>query len=342
MIENGKYDQVNKLTQLTQRMVMLRNKLAFRQALLVLTMLIVFGIAAYFAGIVGQNPVTAQAFVDLQEGEFAHTGFRRAHAKGICISGTFESTGALESYSVASVFSQVTTPFLGRFSIAGNNPTAPDLKAPVRSLAFALPSNVDQQWRVAMNTPPVMAVATPEAFFQAHPESKAFNDWKAKYVPTNSFATEHYHSINAFYLVDKKGNRQAVRWEAVPQVAHKNMPVSDAKSPDALQNQLSKLLLDGPVGFSLIFTLANATDDENNPTIPWPSQRKKIIAGTLVINAWEAQETGACAGKNFDPLVLPDGILSTADPILRARSAAYAESFRRRAKETLLNSKAVN
>ena len=33
------------------------------------------------------------------------------------------------------------------------------------------------------------------------------------------------------------------------------------------------------------------------------------------------------------PLVLPSGIKATADPILRARSAAYAESYRRRAKE---------
>lgn len=40
---------------------------------------------------------------------------------------------------------------------------------------------------------------------------------------------------------------------------------------------------------------------------------------------------------NFDPLVLPTGVAPTADPILRARSAAYAESYRRRAKEQLVN-----
>lgn len=39
---------------------------------------------------------------------------------------------------------------------------------------------------------------------------------------------------------------------------------------------------------------------------------------------------------NFDPLVLPDGIAATEDPILRARGAAYAESYRRRAKKILL------
>lgn len=118
----------------------------------------------------GSQRVTAQSFVNLQEGDGAFSGFRRAHAKGICVSGEFQSSGALAPYSVASVFLPVSTEFIGRFSIAGNNPLAPDLKAPVRSLALAFVKNVgnesDQQWRLAMNTPPVMAVSTPEDFYR--------------------------------------------------------------------------------------------------------------------------------------------------------------------------------
>lgn len=333
---------------------------AARGSILFAVMLL-FGLGIlYFAGFLGHESVTAQQFVNLQEGEQPHAGFRRAHAKGICIAGTFESTGALAPYSIATVFKQGATPFSGRFSIAGNNPTAPDLKAPVRSLAFALLNEDNQEWRVAMNTPPVMAVATPDAFFAqiqalspdpltkqrdpkkisafftAHPETQAFNDWRASYVPTDSFATERYHSINAFYLVNKKGEKQAVRWVAAPQVANGSSLALDIDSPDALQKQLIELLENEPVKFSMIFTLADETDDENNPTIPWPEQRKQINAGTLTITHWEAQELGQCEHKLFDPLVLPNGIEATADPILRARSAAYAESFRRRARETLL------
>jgi len=36
---------------------------------------------------------------------------------------------------------------------------------------------------------------------------------------------------------------------------------------------------------------------------------------------------------NFDPLVLPAGIVGSDDPLLSARSAAYSQSFTRRAGE---------
>ena len=340
-----------------------KRHLVMRFGLLVVIMATLATIILYFAGVFPQKSVTAQQFVDLQEGDNPHLGFRRAHAKGICIVGQFDSNGSLANYSTADVFDTGSTPFLGRFSIAGNNPTAPDLKAPVRSLAFALNPGEQNEWRIAMNTPPAMAVATPDAFYEQlqalspdpvtkqrdpekikaffadHPESKAFNDWKATYSPTNSLATERYHSINAFYLVDESGKKQAVRWTLVPLTTETALPSLNTDSADALQIQLSELIKQGPVRFDWVFTLADATDDETNPTIPWPSTRNQINAGTVTISGWEPQQDGQCGTKNFDPLVLPKGILATEDPILRARSAAYAESFRRRATETLLGEK---
>lgn len=110
--------------------------------------------------------VTAQNFVDLQEGESPYHGYRRAHAKGICVSGVFESNGLLDNYSTASIFDKGATAFIGRYSVAGNNPGAVDRAAPVRSLAVKLLLNNNQQWRIAMNTPPVMAVRNPEDFYQ--------------------------------------------------------------------------------------------------------------------------------------------------------------------------------
>lgn len=334
---------------------------------LLLGLMAVFATAIfYFAGAFNGDKVTAQKFVDLQEGDEPHRGFRRAHAKGMCVSGRFESTGKLANYSTAAIFAQGSSNFLGRFSIAGNNPTAPDLKAPVRSLAFVVNQSTTQEWRVAMNTPPVMAVATPDAFFQqlqalspdpvtkqrdpekikaffkAHPESKAFNEWKAGYVPTNSFATEHYHSINAFYLHNEFGEKQAARFKAVPHDDYNELAKLDESSADALQNQLAQQLKSQLVKFDLIFTLANSSDDENNPTIPWPDNRKTLKAGSLVITDWRPQDKGKCGAQNFDPLVLPQGMSATADPILRARGAAYAQSYRRRATETLLNDQSNN
>ena len=47
----------------------------------------------------------------------------------------------------------------------------------------------------------------------------------------------------------------------------------------------------------------------------------------------ETQVDGDCRDINFDPLILPSGIEASNDPLLAARSAAYASSYLRRAGE---------
>lgn len=308
--------------------------------------------AFYYAASDSRHEVSAQDFVNLQQGSMVQQGFRRAHAKGFCVSGDFISSGSLAEYSSARVFQAGQYPFIGRFSIAGNNPSAPDLKAPVRSLALTLLPETAEQWRTAMNTPPVLAVGTPEKFYQqllalqnntigeffaTHPETAAFREWRANYQPTQSYATEHYHSINAFYLVNNQGAEQAVRWAAVP-VAQPGSDTLDPEAANALEQELFARLNAGPVVFDLVFSLASATDDPNDATVIWPETNPQIVAGQLHIKQATAQSDGQCNAINFDPLVLPAGIKPSADPILRARGAAYAESHRRRAREVLMNS----
>jgi len=294
--------------------------------------------------------VSAQEFVNLQQGETAHEGFRRAHAKGICVSGEFRSNGQLASYSKAALFETGSMPFIGRFSVAGNNPTAPDLKAPVRSLALSFAMSSTEQWRIAMNTPPVMAVKDPHTFYQQiqaiqagpkaiqkffaeHPESSDFLSWKAQYQPSGSFAAETYNSINAFYLINSEGDEQAVRWTMQPTVS---VSADNLEGVDALHQEITNRVAKENIIFDWVFTLANEKDDENNPAKAWPDSREKITAGQIVITGVTPQLQGECHGINYDPLVLPTGIEATRDPILRARSAAYAESYRRRAKEALM------
>jgi len=300
----------------------------------------------------GQRSVTAQEFINFAESGGVHAGFRRAHAKGFCIAGEFESTGALERYSTARIFAQRTTPFTGRISIGGGNPSAPDLESGVRSLALSIGHTAKERWQTAMNTPPVMAVRNVEdfyqqmqirdpdqmaAFFEAHPETQAFREWRASYKPTTSFATEQYNSINAFYLIDGNGYKQAVRWSAVP-VALPDPDIElDERNPDALRDEFMNRLNSSPVVFDLMFTLAGEDDDETDPTVHWPDERDQVIAGRIYIREAVPETQGQCNAINFDPLVLPSGMAATEDRILRARSAAYAESYRRRARERLLN-----
>ncbi|MGY6555404.1 MAG: catalase family peroxidase [Wenzhouxiangella sp.] len=330
-------------------------------ALLIALLASLVGAFAYAAGLIGTSALSAQQFVDLQQGANPHAGFRRAHAKGFCVVGEFRSSGELAELSRASIFAAGVTPFIGRFSIGGNHPTAPDLSSPVRSLALSFSTSPADNWRIAMNTPPVMAVATPEAFyaqlsalapdpvtgqrdpsriqafFEQHPETRTFREWSASYQPTGSLAAETYHSINAFYLVNGRGQRQAVRWAAVPRVEVASNPFADTpEQNDALSLELAQRLASGPVVFDWQFSLATADDDANDPTVPWPASREQKWAGELVVQ--RMAETSACDELRFDPLILPRGVAATADPILRARSSAYAESFRRRAREVAARS----
>lgn len=297
-----------------------------------------------------QKEVTAQQFVDLQQGDTVHRGFRRAHAKGACITGYFESNGTLAPLTTVPIFNKTRTPFIGRFSVAVSNPSAPDLKASVRSLALSFNISSTQQWRLAMNTPPVMAVSNIQdfykqiiaikkgpqaisAFFKAHPESSDFLNWKKSYQPQTSFALEKYNSINAFYLKNSQDEQQAVRWSIEPLGSSFEF---ESQSDDVLFEELTARLNIKPVTFNWVFTLANKKDNENDPAKQWPNNRDTKSAGTLVITSLDRNPNAQCQSINFDPLTLPSGIIATEDSILRARSAAYAESYRRRAKEKLL------
>lgn len=110
----------------------MKSKITEKQARLIVFIIILpvaFVLFYKVSAFANKDAVSAQQFVDLQQGGTIHAGFRRAHAKGSCVAGVFESSGELANYSTASVLQAGSFPFVGRFSIAGNNPTAPDLKA---------------------------------------------------------------------------------------------------------------------------------------------------------------------------------------------------------------------
>ncbi|MBV4534060.1 catalase family peroxidase [Pseudomonas sp. SWRI107] len=314
---------------------------------------------AYAAGWVGASKLTPQRIIDTFEAQAGHhPGYRKNHAKGLCVSGYFESSGQAAALSSARVFSQKKVPVFGRFAIGGANPFAPDTAVPVRSLALQLSSDDGQVWRTGMNNPPVLAVSTPEAFyaqvlaatpdpatgkpdparlqafFAAHPESAAFRQWAAAYKPSDSFASTAYNSINAFRLIDANGQAQPVRWTLEPQTPFTALP-AQVDDKLLLQHDLKQRLAQGPLRWTLRLTLAEPGDAVDDPASPWPAERRSVNAGTLVLEQVDGPEQGACRDLNFDPLILPHGIEPSADPILAARSAAYSVSFNRRSAETL-------
>jgi len=320
---------------------------------LALTTVAAFG---YVGGWLAPRRLTPQRLVDtLQHNGGLHPGYRRNHAKGVCVAGWFEGNGVASPYSTAAVFARGRTPVVGRFAIPGGNPYAPDGGVPIRSMALRFNGMDGEQWRTGMNAMPVFPVSTPQAFYQqalagrpepatgkpdparlaaffaAHPETAAFRAWAKQARPSASYATERYNSINAFYLVDGNGTRHAVRWAMLP-LAHDAAP-GPAGDHDYLARDLQQRLAQGPQRWTLRITFAAPGDAVDDAAQAWPANRRSIDAGVLVIDRTQPQGSGPCRDINYDPTVLPGGIEPSADPLLAARSAAYADSFLRRTAE---------
>lgn len=321
------------------------------------------GAFAWTAGWLGGERLTARRVVDAMEANtLAHPGFRRNHAKGVCVAGTFRGSGQGRALSTATVFSGEPVPVLGRLSIGGPDPHGADNSARVRSMALQFGDAGAGQWRMALNSFPFFAVATPQAFHQqtlakrpdpatgkpdpaamdkflaAHPQARRFGEW-AKTAPwSDSWANTHYNSVNAFRFIDADGTERFVRWSMRPHAAfHALDDVGrNRANADFLSAELQTRLAQGPLSWDMVVTLAAPGDAVDDPSRPWPGTRRQVVAGTLSLVHAEPQATGECRDVNFDPLILPSGIAPSGDPILAARSAAYSQSFNRRQREIAL------
>lgn len=316
---------------------------------------------AWVAGWIGPTTrLTAPRLVDDIENGKPYPGFRRAHSKGVCVAGYFEPSTQAAALSRARVFRQPRTPVQGRLSIGGADPHGPEAQARVRSLALSLRTDDGQEWRMAMNSFPFFAVATPAgfhaqmlasrpdpatgkpdpakmaAFLAEYPEAARFQAW-AKSAPwSSSWANTEYNGVNSFRFIDAQGRSRFVRWSMQPQAPFQPLAEMTRQQAEAdyLQRELQARLAQGPLRWDLVVTEAVPGDPVDDPSQRWPASRPRHVAGTLVLDRSQAQATGACRDVNYDPTVVPDGIALSNDPILAARAAAYAVSFNRRERET--------
>ncbi len=319
------------------------------------------GAFAWTAGWLTPERLTPARMTDAIEATSvtSYPGFRRAHAKGMCVSGRFESAPEGAVLSRARVFAEGATPVLGRMSIGGGSPYGLDAQARVRSMALVLQGGAAGEWRMAMNSFPFFGAASAEAFFEQtrasapdpatgkpdpermaafaarHPEAQRFAAW-AKAAPwSDSFANTAYHGIHAYRFVDDGGEARLVRWTMRPQAPFVEMSAAqrEAAEGDYLQDDLRARLARGPLRWDMVVTLAAPGDDASDPSTPWPDDREQIVVGTVVLTDAQDQATGPCRDLNFDPTVVPAGVALSDDPILAARAAVYAQSFDRRERE---------
>src|SRR5215471_17532981 len=94
-----------------------------------------------------------------------HSGFRRNHAKGMCVIGFFDSDGQGMRLSKSVVFRTGRVPVIGRFSLGGGNPYVGDTPDTIRGLGLLFRLRDGEQWRTAMINRPVFPFNTPQAFY---------------------------------------------------------------------------------------------------------------------------------------------------------------------------------
>lgn len=307
----------------------------------------------------GQGRLTPKAFIDA----FVyvngwHPGFRANHSKGVAVSGYFDSNGNAASVSSAMVFQPSRrTDVKGRFSVAGGNPTVTDTDALARGLGLAFDFPNGQQWRTAMlnlavfqdnsaqgfydrllASKPVGGTGKPDpqamaAFLAKHPETARAMSINKQQPPTSGFADSTYRGLNTFYFVSNAGVRTPVRWQFVPVTAPSTI-VTAGSGPNKLFDALIRQLKRQPLQWRLVVTVGAPSDPVTDATLPWPAQRTTVDAGILTLTSVTSDSRGTASDINFDPLVLPDGIEPSADPLLTARSSVYAASYRNRAHAT--------
>lgn len=320
------------------------------------------GAFAYAAGFLTPDRLTQDKMIAvLQKQAPDNPGFRRNHAKGVCVMGEFDSSGAAASLSKAAILAAgAKVPLVGRLALAGGLPFQPDAPASVRSFAIRFLPKDAPEWRTGMNDIPAFPVKSAAAFYElqaaglpdpatgkpdpakmpafvaGHPEFlKAVGLIKARTV-TSGFGDDTYNSLNAFRFVDAAGKATPVRWAVVPVGAATPPAETDpAQKPDKdyLFEALAGQIHAHPLQWHLMVTIGEAGDVTADATVPWPAERRQIDAGTVTIDGIASEETGPCTDVNYDPMVLPPGIEASDDPLLPARSAAYARSYTLRAGE---------
>ena len=330
-----------------------------------LTLLALAGTAAACAGpmergAVPAAPMTAPApqtppteLVDALNGVFGKHKARGSHAKGFCFAGQLEAAPGAAALTRAALFQPgARTPVIGRFSIGGGNPKAPDNAKSVRGIAVRATDGTQQLDWVFVSAPhffaqtpaqfveffkvrapdPATGKTNPEAiaaFSKANPATTRQAAYIGAQPVPASYATVPYWSTNAFIATNAAGKTQALRWRFEPVAGRVGLTDEEAKAKgaDFLRGELEQRLAQGPAQFNVIAQLARDGDQLTDPTAPWPADRTEVTMARLSIERITDQ---ACDRETFLPTTLPTGLAPSADPVLGARGSAYGVSLGRR------------
>jgi catalase len=277
-----------------------------------------------------------------------HPGFRPAHSKGILLTGTFTPFDGARSLTRAPHVQNASTPVTVRFSDGAGFPTVADNdpnNGGPRGIAirFHLAEHVHTD--IIGHSIDGFPVHTPEefleflraahagapiqAFLASHPAALVFVQ-APKPIPT-SFARESYFTVTAFKFIDADGGVRFGRFRVRPDGGNDYLDAAAAaaKSPNFLMDEIAERVSKGPVKLQIVVQLAADGDTLDNATSHWPEDRPQADFGTIALTA-VAPDDEEHRKIIFDPIPRVDGIDTSGDPLLEARSAVYLMSGRRR------------
>lgn len=329
------------------------NQLRLKPVLIALAMTIS---SLAYADSPAEKPVTEQlvdTMTKLAGGP--HKGYRANHAKGIMVSGIFTPAASAASLSKAPHLQSTATPVTVRFSNATGVPNIPDANGNAfpkgLAIRFQLPDGTETDIvSISVNSFPAatpedflgllnaVAASGPSApkpspieqFLGAHPAALKFVT-TPKPAPA-SFATQAFYGVNAFSFTNAKGESRYGRYQIIPLAGQQSLTEEQAAkaAPDYLMEELPARLKSSQVKYRIVVQLAEKGDVINDPTVVWPDTRPLVELGVLTLRAAIVDSQQLEKTLMFNPLLLPDGIAASDDPILLARPAAYAVSYGRR------------
>ena len=146
-----------------------------------------------------------------------------------------------------------------------------------------------------------------------------------------SYVRAVYHAVHTFFIVGPDGVRRPVRFSWKP-VAGVQTTKDTNNNPDNeyLQEELRERLKKWPARMMLMMTIGEAGDALDDPTVPWPARRVRVVMGTLTLKKVAEDQVRDGEKLSFNPWRLVPGIEPSADPTLKARRNAYEDSRNRR------------
>jgi catalase len=284
-----------------------------------------------------------------------HPGFRNAHAKGMLLKGTFTPSSGAASLTRAPHAHRASTPITVRFSLAAGVANVADndpQKASPQGMAIrfhladhvhtdiigqsynGFPTHTPEEFleflQAAAASGPDASKPTPvEKFLGAHPKALAFV-MAPKPIPV-SFATESFFSVTAYKFVSGDGSVHFGRYRILPEAGNQQLEAAAAaaKGPNFLFDEITDRVTHGPVKYRVMLQLAADGDIVDDATEHWPERRPQAEFGTIALTGSAENDAAEQRHIIFDPIPRVDGIESSGDPLLEARSSVYLMAGRR-------------